>query len=370
VRHPQHLLHAFSTFDLGGITARFVRLVDRFGDRFRHTVMAMDGHYGALESIGNRSLVQVLDLPVRKGWTLANVPLFTRTLRNLEPVRVISYNWASIEWAFAAGHRKLPHVHVEEGFGAEEVERRLLRRSMTRLVALRFSRAHLVTVSSTMREIALKEWGVPEDRCSVIPNGVDPDGYGYRPARVGPSKYARSDDEVVIGTVAKLRGEKRIDRLIEAVALVGETCRVSLVIVGDGPESSALATRAARLGLDASCLFLGMRRNLHEILPELDIFALSSDTEQMPIAILEAMAAGLPIAATDVGDVRVMLPAASTELIVKRNATELARAVARLAQDKDLRMRIGLENRAHVEKYYRETTMLEQWERVYAGNVR
>jgi len=370
VTHPQHLLHAFSTFDMGGITARFVQLVDRFGDRFRHTIMAMDGMYGAIESIRNRSLVQVLELPVKKGWTLANVPLFVRTLADLEPARVVSYNWGAIEWAFAAGLRRLPHVHVEEGFGAEEVERRLLRRSVTRLVALHFSRAELVTVSATMREIALREWRIPKRRCTLIPNGVDPHGYGFRPERLGPSKYARTDDEVVVGTVAKLRAEKRVDRLIEAIAIAARTCKLRLVVVGDGPESAALAARVAELGIGASCLFLGMRRDLQEILPELDIFALSSDTEQMPIAILEAMAAGLPIVSTDVGDVRAMLPAGSSELIVRRDAAELATALVKLAREKVLRMEIGLKNRAHVETRYRDTLMCQQWEQVYAGEDR
>ncbi len=361
------ILHAFSTFDLGGPQARFARCVDYFGDRFRHVVVAMDRSYGALDSISNRQLVEVLELPVRKGGALANVPLLTSALRKLTPTRVVTYNWGSIEWAFAAGWLRLPHVHVEEGFGAEEVERRLPRRSLTRFVALRFSRAQLITVSSTMRRIALREWRIPEKRCTLIPNGVNVDAYGDRTQRVTRSCYARSDEEVVVGTVAKLRPEKSVDRLIEAVVAARQTCQLRLVIVGDGPELAALQRLVSRLGLKEDCLFFGMRSDLHKILPELDIFALSSDTEQMPIAMLEAMAAGLPVAATDVGDVWAILPESSAEFIVRRDAGDLAQAIAKLAGDPERRLKIGLDNRARIADHYTDTRMFEQWEKAYAG---
>ncbi|HTW72875.1 MAG TPA: glycosyltransferase family 4 protein, partial [Acetobacteraceae bacterium] len=92
-----------------------------------------------------------------------------------------------------------------------------------------------------------------------------------------------------------------------------------------------------------------------------DVFALSSDTEQMPLSVIEAMAAGLPVAATDVGDVRAMLSAENAPFVSRLSETELARSLVALLQAPDLRARIGAENQAKARAEFDQAAMFRAY---------
>jgi glycosyltransferase involved in cell wall biosynthesis len=151
---------------------------------------------------------------------------------------------------------------------------------------------------------------------------------------------------VVIGTVAALRPRKNIARLIRALASACRWVPARLVIVGDGPERPALEALAAAEGIGGKVEFAGHRADPAALYAGFDIFALSSDTEQMPLSVLEAMASGLPVAATDVGDVADMLDAANRRYVVAHEDGALADALAALAARSDLRAALGAANRA------------------------
>src|SRR5262249_33719656 len=142
-------------------------------------------------------------------------------------------------------------------------------------------------------------------------------------------------------TVAALRAEKNVARLLRAVAAV-PGCR--LVIVGDGPERPALAALAAGLGIADRVSFAGHQAETPDFYARFDLFALSSDTEQMPLSVIEAMASGLPVAATDVGDVRQMLTAENAPFVTALDDSALAAAIGALAADGALRRRLGAAN--------------------------
>ena len=102
----------------------------------------------------------------------------------------------------------------------------------------------------------------------------------------------------------------------------------------------------------------------------MDIFALSSDTEQMPLSLLEAMASALPVAATDVGDVRHMLAPdnATAELVTQRDDAALAMAIGRLAEDAALRARLGQANRARAEAEFDQRRMFDAYAALFDGS--
>jgi len=100
------------------------------------------------------------------------------------------------------------------------------------------------------------------------------------------------------------------------------------------------------------------------VLSQLDIFALSSDTEQMPVSLIEAMASGLPVAACDVGDVRRMLPQDNWPYVVPPDAARLAESLRVLACTPDLRRRLGQANRAHAIASYDQAGMVAAWGRL------
>jgi glycosyltransferase involved in cell wall biosynthesis len=230
-----------------------------------------------------------------------------------------------MDWALANRATRLPHLHMEDGFGPEERDRQLPRRAWARRLLLRHS--DVMLPSQTLLRIARDIWRLPAPRLRFIPNGIDT----ARFAGAAPIDRARLDalgHGPVIGTIAALRAEKNLPRLLDAFAHLRASAPARLVIVGDGAARPALEREAQARGIAASVLFAGHSAEPERWMASFDIFALSSDTEQMPLSVLEAMAAGLPVVATDVGDVRQMVSAENQPLIVPRDAGAMAAALA------------------------------------------
>ena len=261
------------------------------------------------------------------------------------PDLLLTYNWGAIEWALADRIRPVcPHLHVVDGFGPEEARAQLPRRVWLRRLALS-GRTTVVVPSQSLRALATAVWGLNPGRVRHIPNGVDAAALA-RQARQ-PFGLRRYPDERLFGTLAGLRPEKNLERLLRIAALLPEGIPWRLVIAGEGAQGAALEALARELGLAERVTFAGFVDRPGSVLGELDVYVLTSDTEQMPIAVLEAMAAGLPVLATDVGDLSLMLPLASRDTCLFGRGQEPAFAarLAALLTAPDERRRLGALNR-------------------------
>ena len=346
----------FSTFAVGGPQVRFAALANRFGPAWRHAIIAMDGNTACRERLDPGLDVSFPAVALSKGDTVGNLRRCRRALLELRADVLVTYNWGAIEWAMANLLVGKKHVHIEDGFGPEERARQLPRRVWTRRLVLR--RATVVVPSRTLERIALEVWRLPPKRVHFIPNGI---ALPPLPLRKEAGKPP------VIGTVAALRGEKNFSRLLHAFALLPQPAR--LVIVGDGPERLALEALALKLGIADAVRFTGHQPAPQAAYRDFDLFALSSDTEQMPLTVLEAMAAGLAVAATNVGDVAAMLAAENRPFVVARDAAALAGAMAALLADPARRCAIGAANRARVEQEYGEERMFQAYATLFGGTV-
>jgi glycosyltransferase involved in cell wall biosynthesis len=352
------VLSVFSTFAIGGPQVRFVTLANRLGGAFRHAIVAMDGATDCAARLAPGLDITWPEVTIRKGDTIGNVRRFRAALRAIRPDVMVTYNWGTIEWAMANALRPLvPQVHIEDGFGPEERDTQIPRRVLTRRAVLR--RHTVVLPSRTLWRIATEVWRLPEPRLRYVPNGVDLSRFAPSPRRAGAG--------VTIGTVASLRAEKNLARLLRAFRALPEEIGAGLVIAGDGPERPGLQALATELGLGARVRFVGQHDDPAPLYRDFDIFAISSDTEQMPLSVLEAMAAGLPVAATAVGDIRAMLAEENADCVVPPDDAALAGALGRLATDPSLRARIGAANRAKAERDYDERQMVQTYRRLFTG---
>nr|WP_246513884.1 glycosyltransferase family 4 protein [Neoroseomonas soli] len=352
-------MHVFSTFAIGGPQVRFATVANRLGPAFRHAVVAMDGRLEARALLDPRLDIAFPEVSIVKGDSWRNLRSFRALLRGMRPDLLVTSNWGTIEWAIARRGLGLRHLHAEDGFGPEESAQQIPRRVLARRLLLRS--ATVVLPSHVLWRIAREAWRLPEARLRLVPNGVD---LARFPARTAS---APCGDPPVIGTVAALRPEKNIGRLVRAFALLPASLPARLVIVGDGPERREVEALAATRGLTDRILFTGHAADPASHYRGFDLFALSSDTEQMPLSLLEAMATGLPVAATDIGDVRAMLSEANRPQIVPRSDEDLAAALATLVADADLRRRLGAANRCRAEEHYSLDRMVEAWRRLFAG---
>ena len=174
----------------------------------------------------------------------------------------------------------------------------------------------------------------------------------------------------MVGTVAPLRPEKNVGRLLRVFARLDPSLAARLLVAGDGVEREPLERLAAELGIAGRVVFTG-RVAPEAVLGSIDVFALSSDTEQMPNALLEAMAASRPVAAVDVGDVKSIVCKDNREFIIPRDdGPAFAAAVARLLRDPGKRRALGDKNRERVVSEYSQERTLAIYSKILtAGQV-
>lgn len=360
----KHVLHVFASFGIGGVPLRMVRVINHFGARLRHTVVALDGNFEAAQRLVDNLEVTLLPIGDRRRGMVGALFDSAAVLRRLRPDLLITYNWGAIEWAMA--NRLLPvspQMHFEAGFGKEEADRQIARRVLFRRWALaRCTR--VVVPSQGLCDLARRVWKLPADRVTYVPNGVDVERFAG-PAGDAIPGLARRPGELVVGTVAPLRPEKNVGRLLRVFASLDPALGARLVIVGDGTERDALVRLAATLGIADRVVFTGQAAP-ESVLGGFDVFALSSDTEQMPNALLEAMAAGRAVAAVDVGDVKSMVCAQNRDYVVPRDdGPAFAAAIAGLLRDAAKRAILGCGNRARAVEAFSQTQMFTAYSLIF-----
>jgi glycosyltransferase involved in cell wall biosynthesis len=358
---PPLLLHIFSSFDSGGAQTRFIALANHFGHALRHVVVAMDGCYGAFDQLGPDVGVVKKNVAATKGRVLANIRIFRRAIDEVRPDILITHNWGTTEWAMANWPRRVRHIHMEDGFGPDEAEGQLRRRVWARRLLL--GNSTVVVPSLTLQRIAHDVWRLPEKNIRYIPNGIDCARYAAAPDPILVGQWPQQG--LKIGTVAALRAEKNIKRLIRAFAHVAAELPCWLVIVGEGAERDSLERLAAELGLKERVIFAGHVNGTNRIYGGFDIFAVTSDTEQMPYTVLEAMAAGLPIVSTEVGDVPHMVAPENLPYVVARDDLAVAEALGQLLRDATLRRRVGTANQQMAFATYDQRAMFAAYAELY-----
>ena len=337
---------------------------DRPSDQ-QHLVYAMDGNYESLTTA--QSDLEPLDLPLfERNSLFKSIGAARRHLDSIKPDLVITYNWGATEWALAARTKGIAYCMAQDGFGVEEFSSEIPRRRFLRRLAMHGAKAVIVP-SMTLADKARKSWGIKPPRLRVIPNGIEtarftrePDVALYEEAGVTPG-----GKNVII--VAALRPEKNVGRLIEAFRTVVDTHEdAKLLVVGDGIGRPALQMLTDRIGLNGNVVFLGHQTHPEKLLTGSRIFALSSDTEQMPISVVEAMAAGLPVVSTAVGDVRRMIAEDNRALIKGMRAGDLAEAIIFLLDHPEEASRIGRINQEKAQIDYTRTRMIAGWNAVFS----
>lgn len=368
---PVNILHLHSSFSLGGKEARAVRLMNAFGDRARHMIVSgVPDQLGARDAIAAGVAYEIAqDPPPLTGRpSVARFEAIARFMRRFD--LVLTYNWGAIDGVMAKRafpKTAVPVIHHEDGFNADEADGLKLQRNLYRRVALAAADA-LVVPSETLETIALGVWKQPRGRVHRIANGIATARYAERPRPDAIPGLTRGGEEVVIGTLAGLRTVKDLPLLVRAVGGLSERAR--LVIVGEGPERDAIRQAAETMGLGDRLVLPGFLPEPHRYVGLFDIMALSSKSEQFPIAVVEGMAAGLPIVAPQVGDVaRMVAPSNVPYLSTYRDEVWLRDALYSFVWDPAARRRIGADNQARAGAEYDEAAMIAKYRTLYAEAI-
>jgi glycosyltransferase involved in cell wall biosynthesis len=233
------------------------------------------------------------------------------------------------------------------------------RHRLERRAARRFG--NVVCVSDALRAHVTEEIGIPPAMTRTIANGV----------AVPPlaPKAAAAPGAARLITVGRLAAVKNFGMLIRAFAgLAVRWPRLELAIVGDGPERAGLETLAKQLGLADMVKFLGFRSDVDAQLARSDVFVLTSLSEGIPMAILEAMKSGLPVVATRVGGVPATVADGVTGTLVDSgDERALTRALASLIEHPESAVAMGVAGHARVEQEFSVDAMVSAYEATYRG---
>ncbi len=363
-----HILHLHSSFSLGGKEWRAVRLMNAFGDAARHTIVSgVPDALDAQDAIAKGVAYEIAqDPPPLTGRpSVARYEAIARFMRRFD--LVLTYNWGAIDGvmakrAFAKGTP--PLVHHEDGFNADEAGGLKIERNLYRRIALPAAHA-LAVPSEALERIALGIWKQPPARVHRIANGIATALYAKKPDPKAIPGLVRDDTHVVIGALSGLRAVKDLPALIRACG--GLSGKFRLVIVGEGPERGVIQQAAAAMGIADKLIMPGFLPEPHRYVGLFDILALSSQSEQFPVSVVEGMAAGLPIASPPVGDVPQMVSAQNAPFIARyMGEVRLRDVIQPLLLDADLRARVGAANRAKAQAEYDEAVMIARYRALYA----
>ena len=292
---------------------------------------------------------------------LRTLPRLVASLRadRTDAVLVPHHHRASLALGrLAAVIARVPvNIVAAHGMDLVPVGRRVLPRWAVRTLGVSDA---LVLLAESQGEYLWSQEGVGRHvwesvREVVIPNGIElPECPGRAERARARAALGVTGDDVVVGVVGRLTPSKAHHVLFEAVArCLPDVPSLRLVVIGDGELGPRLHRSAEQLGIGHRTTFLGTRRDVPLLLPGLDVSCLSSEWEAVPIALIEAMAAGVPIVATDCGAVRDTVDDGEQGYLVPiGDVDRFADRLRLLAGDADLRARLGKAGRAKAEREF------------------
>ena len=291
-------------------------------------------------------------------------------LRAYRPDIIHSQSWSGVDTALAKliAHNRARLIQSEHGrsfpfVDGESLKRRLARRCLYQLSGAVFA------VSEEVRDYYCRETGFPTGRMQVIRNGIDVRRIDSADPSHAREELGFSSGDFVIGTVSRLDRTKDTITLLQAFdALTRMTDRrvVRLLIVGEGDERVRLERFVAEMSLAGQVVFAGERTDVPRLLKVMDVFALSSITEGMPITVLEAMSASLPVVVTGVRALPAMVIEGSTSYLVRpRDHVALAEGLAKIVNHPDSGRECGRAGRRKVERDFTLDQMLGRYRDLY-----
>ncbi len=296
-------------------------------------------------------------LPLGGDLALHDALRFAAELRRRPPHVLLLSTFRKVWLGALAGRLAgVPRVVARIG-----LETDVARNAKYRFVFRRWIDAVAFNAEALRRRFLQRLPSFPADRAVTIRQGVEriePAGGAALRRSVGIPEGAR-----VVGSLGRLARQKRYDRLIRALPAL--PADVHVLVAGEGEERPALEGLARELAVDGRLRLVGHREDVGPALDALDVFVLCSEREGMSNALLEAMAAGVPVVSTDVGGAREALAPVEDGAepgLVLEGPAELPETLHRLLGDGDLRHRMGAAGRAATRIRFDPTRMIEAWE--------
>jgi L-malate glycosyltransferase len=358
------LTHLIVDLQIGGAENGVVNVVNRLDERLFNTSVYVFKTGCALES-RLRKDVRLVHVPKREGNDPMAVVRLALLLRRDRPHIVHTHTWSTlVEGVLAAKIAGVPIiVHGEHGTLRKQWRAQIYTQRIF------WGCADIVlAVSESLKQRLVKEVGFPAERIIPIQNGVDTDRFrpnGERAAQRKALGWPASG--FIVGSVGRLVPVKNHVTLLRAAARVAsQVPQLTLALVGDGPLDGELKTLADQLGIADRVSFLGYRDDVPNLLNAMDILVLPSLREGMPNAVLEAMACGLPVIASNVGGASEILRDGENGLLIcPTDVEQLSHHLYQLALSPERCRAMGAAGRRYVERDFKMEYMVNKYTNLY-----
>lgn len=371
---PPHLVaHVVHRFGTGGLENGIVNLVDRLPrERWRHAIVALTDVEPRFAERIERDDVRVIALDKKPGHLIGEYPRLYGLFRELRPVIVHTRNLAALEAVVPARIVGVPaRIHGEHGWDVHDPDGSRVRYRTLRRIYRPFVSSY-VAVSRHLERYLVERVGVPAEQVRQIYNGVD--AGRFRPAATrerSPDCPFRDPAHWIVGTVGRLEAIKDPLNLVRAFVSAVERDRqgtrdLRLAIVGDGAQRRDVETLLDAHRLRERAWLPGMRSDVAAVMRDFDCFVLPSRAEGISNTILEAMASGLPIVATNVGGNAELVDSGTTgTLVPARDEVALAAGIVGYHVDRERAHRHGISARRAVEQRFSLERMAADYAAVY-----
>jgi sugar transferase (PEP-CTERM/EpsH1 system associated) len=371
---PPLVAHVLFHFDIGGLENGVINLIDNMPrSAFRHAIVCVRGRSPEFHRRLTRDDVPIITLDQKPGLDPSSYARAWRVFRALKPDIVHTRNLAALEMQLPAFLAGVPaRVHSEHGREGADLKGDYRPYNLLRKVFRLFVHRY-VGMSRDLQRWLVETVGVAERRVDQIYNGVDT--RKFRPRTEGdkvPAPQGFLDGATfIVGAVGRVQPVKDHQTLVRGFARLVELSGAQadglrLILVGGGPGRAACEQLADALGVRAQCWFAGDRGDVDAILRGFDVFCLTSLNEGINNTVLEAMATGLPIVATNVGGNPELVTEGETGTLVPSASPEaLANALRAYLDDPALRMRHGAAARADAERRFGLDAMVRSYVALY-----
>jgi glycosyltransferase involved in cell wall biosynthesis len=368
-----NILHIYQNSKIGGVQQQLLSLFKAYNrERFNPIFCCLGPKQEMGKEIEGTGIEFISLNKLRYNRFSPGIVLELHRLMKIKQIHVVrTHRYRSNLYGRLAAFSSGVPVIIASVHDNYRTDKRPKRRIMNRILSKITDK--IVAVSEDVKEDIIRYDRIDPSKVQVIPNGIDVERFNPEKNTSNIRKeFPLEEDDIVIGFIGRIVPAKGLKYLLNALPYLKEEFKsIKLLVVGEGSLVEELKEKAKKNNIFDNILFTGGRRDIPEILASIDIFVMPSTAEGLPNSLLEAMAMGKPVVATEVGGIPELIKNGRTGLLVPpRNPEALATAIRDLISNDQLAAKMGQAARSFVLNNYSIVEIAQKWQTLYLSILR
>jgi glycosyltransferase involved in cell wall biosynthesis len=368
-----NILHIYQNSKIGGVQQQLLSLLKAYNrERFNPIFCCLGPKQEMGKEIEGIGIEFISLNKLRYNRFSPGIVLELHRLMKIKQIHVVrTHRYRSNLYGRLAAFSSGVPVIIASVHDNYRTDKRPNRRIMNRILSKITDK--IVAVSEDVKEDIIRYDRIDPSKLQVIPNGIDVERFNPEKNTSNIRKeFPLEEDDIVIGFIGRIVPAKGLEYLLNALPYLKEEFKsIKLLIIGEGSLVEKLKEKAKKNNIFDNILFTGVRRDIPEILASIDIFVMPSTAEGLPNSLLEAMAMGKPVVATEVGGIPELIKNGRSGLLVPpKNPEALATAIRDLISNDQLAAKMGQAARNFVMNNHSIVKIAQKWQTLYLSILR